>query len=186
MTQTKYEIKNAEFSNMAHLAARDLIYPKLFGVDKSQIEYDNGTLLNESEKGKILDGEMGVDRIVRVSCKTLSGKITFTVQERFRRPMYSGFKDVTITEWNHTSNTPSELYKINAGIFLYAFFDENTNSFLDGIAFSVTNALVGITKKTLPFSPPRMNKKQQTFIGIKYKALLDAGCALWYQNVDVK
>ncbi|NCB47710.1 hypothetical protein EOM81_11920 [bacterium] len=185
MTVTKYDKINASFSDAAHLAARELIYPKIFKIDADKIRYEKDTLLHESERGKILDGEMGVDRIVKIACPTLSGELIFTVQERFRRPAYQSFQDVTITEWNHASNLPSELYKINAGIFLYAFYDQSKKTFTDGIAFSTTNALLNIANGGIKFNGPFMNKKQQTFIGITYREIERANCMLWrYAKAD--
>ncbi|MFW6025147.1 MAG: hypothetical protein ACOCRX_02285, partial [Candidatus Woesearchaeota archaeon] len=87
MPQTKYEEKNGLFSNRAHQAARRLLYPLIF--PSSALEFEAETLLHESKRGQILDGEMAVDRVVRVKRANLHKGLNFTIQERFRRPQYA-------------------------------------------------------------------------------------------------
>jgi hypothetical protein len=59
-----------------------------------------------------------------VTTHGLRAPLGFTIQERFRRPRYAEFQDLTLTEWNGNSNLPSELYKIRAGMFLYGYYSE--------------------------------------------------------------
>lgn len=137
MARTLYEQDNADFSNRAHMRARDVLYPRIFNVRRERLQFED-TLLAQSDRAKILDGEMGVDRIVRVTIHNLHAPLMFTVQERFRRPEFAKYQDMTVTEWNHASNSPSELYKINAGLFVYGYFDERSGRFPDAIVISVT------------------------------------------------
>ncbi len=130
--------------------------------------------LNQGEMGKILDGEMGVDRIVNVTTKSLLAPIVFTVQERFRRPQFAKYQDLTITEWNHVSGMPSELYKINAGLFLYGYYDMNRKVFVDAICVTVPDLLLAIVTDEIKYEK-RRNKKQQTFFTFKFEDLIDVG-----------
>jgi hypothetical protein len=175
MAQTLYQVENAKFSNIAHKAARNQIYPLIFKT--TNLEFED-TLLAMGERERILDGEMGVDRIVKVSVKTLHAPLIFTVQERFRRPEFAKYKDLTITEWNNASNLPSELYKINAGIFLYGYFDENSDRFLDAIAINVTDLLLVITRQKIKFDF-QMNKKQQSFFAFSFDDLKSSGVVVY-------
>jgi len=176
MAKTLYQPENAKFSEIAHKAARKQIYPLIFKTHNLEFE---DTLLQTSDRGRILDGEMGVDRIVEVSVKTLHAPLVFTVQERFRRPEFVKYKDLTITEWNHASNLPSELYKINAGIFLYGYYDENEKRFIDAIAINVTDLLLVIAREKIYFTP-KLNKKQQSFLAFSFASLKKSGVVVFW------
>jgi len=137
------------------------------------------TLLAMSERAQILDGEMGVDRIVRVKIHNLPAPLVFTVQERFRRPEFAKYQDLTVTEWNHASNLPSELYKINAGLFLYGYFDERITVFVDAIAIGVTDMLLAIATRRLRYDR-RWNKKRQTFLTLRFDDMEKAGIVRYW------
>ena len=173
MARTLYEQDNADFSNRAHMRARDVLYPRIFNVRRERLQFED-TLLAQSDRAKILDGEMGVDRIVRVTIHNLHAPLMFTVQERFRRPEFAKYQDMTVTEWNHASNLPSELYKINAGLFLYGYFDERTSVFVDAIAIGVTDMLLAIATRRLRYDR-RWNKKRQTFLTLRFDDMERAG-----------
>ena len=173
MARTLYEQDNADFSNRAHMRARDVLYPRIFNVRRERLQFED-TLLAQSDRAKILDGEMGVDRIVRVTIHNLPAPLMFTVQERFRRPEFAKYQDMTVTEWNHASNLPSELYKINAGLFLYGYFDERTSVFVDAIAIGVTDMLLAIATRRLRYDR-RWNKKRQTFLTLRFDDMERAG-----------
>ena len=173
MARTLYEQDNADFSNRAHMRARDVLYPRIFNARRERLAFED-TLLAQSERTAILDGEMGVDRIVRVTVHNLPAPLVFTVQERFRRPEFAKYQDLTVTEWNHASNLPSELYKINAGLFLYGYFDERTSVFVDAIAIGVTDMLLAIATRRLRYDR-RWNKKRQTFLTLRFDDMERAG-----------
>lgn len=173
MARTLYEQDNADFSNRAHMRARDVLYPRIFNVRRERLQFED-TLLAQSDRAAILDGEMGVDRIVHVTVHNLPAPLMFTVQERFRRPEFAKYQDMTVTEWNHASNLPSELYKINAGLFLYGYFDERTSVFVDAIAIGVTDMLLAIATRRLRYNR-RWNKKRQTFLTLRFDDMERAG-----------
>lgn len=173
MARTLYEQVNADFSNRAHLRARDVLYPRIFCAHRERLEFED-TLLAQGDRAAILDGEMGVDRIVRVTIHNLPAPLVFTVQERFRRPEFAKYQDMTVTEWNHASNLPSELYKINAGLFVYGYFDEHCGEFLDAIAIGVTDMLLAIATRRLRYER-RWNKKMQTFLTLRFSDMEEAG-----------
>lgn len=170
---TPYSERNQQFSDAAHIAARSMIYPHIFdGCEEITFET---TSLGKSEKSTILDGEMAIDRIVRAHSSFLKRPVEVTVQERFRRPRFARFRDLTITEWNHKYNLPSELYKLNAGLFVYGYFDIAQNLFADWIAVSTADTIRKIASKQLPYDRRRNPRSDQTFIVIKFDALREAG-----------
>lgn len=162
---TPYSSTNQRFSDAGHLAAQAMIYPQLFATEQENLSFET-TSLSTSEKNRILDGEMATDRIVRVTVEYLRNPIQFTIQERFRRAQYASFQDITVTEWNCTTDLPSELYKLNSGIFVYGYFDQATNNFVDWVAFNTVGLLHAIVTGKAPLSSgynPRSNQDFYTF-----------------------
>ena len=178
---TPFEQHNQDFSDKAHAAAQSLVYPKLFGCEASQLKFDSASVGDGGEKA-ILDGQMAVDRLVDVEVNKLRHPVRFTVQERFRRPEFGKYKDMTITEWNHASNQPSELYKIKSGIFLYGYFYEEDVRFGEVIAVNVAGLLMAVTTHRLAYEK-RRNRKRQDFICVTFDALHDAGVVMLHQSV---
>ncbi len=163
---TPFSQRDFDYSYKAHVRAQTDIYPLLFKTDRQHLEF---TALPE-DQARTLDGDMGTDRIVEVTVHNLRAPLTFLVQERFRRPNKYGLPDITITEWNHSSNLPSELYKIKAGLFLYAGYNEQADQFTEAIVLSVCPMLVHLAQGNLSFTR-HLNKKNQTFIAILISAL---------------
>lgn len=174
---TPYSHRNQDFSNKAHARAQLSVYPLLFKTHAECLTFE---ALPE-EQAMTLDGDMGTDRLVKVSVHGLMAPLTFLVQERFRRPENAQFDDVTVTEWNHNSNLPSELYKIKAGLFLYGKYDEQFDRFTEATAFSVCPMLLHIATGKLAFER-RRNRKNQTFICIKRAALDNLGLIHFHQT----
>lgn len=180
MASTPYSKDNKAFSDEAHMAARTLIYPHLFQAEAANITYEQQGEITTPRWGA-LDGDMSIDRIIKVSVNRLRHPVTFTVQERFRNTWYSHKQDITITEWNNNSNLPSELYKIQANLFLYAYYGMGV--FVDAICVNVTDLLMAITRQTVDFSDHPNTRTNQMFIGLKFDALHKAGLVVYRQKV---
>lgn len=170
---TVFEQHNQDFSDRAHLSAQARLYPVLFQCDADRLSFETASVAHGGESA-ILDGKMAVDRIVNVTVEGLEAPIKHTVQERFRRPEYSQFRDITITEWNKASNQPSELYKMQCGIFVYGYFYESLGVFSEAIAVNVPEFLVAMGAGKIKYGK-RENKKRQTFLTFSFDALHDAG-----------
>jgi hypothetical protein len=173
---TRFEQHNQDFSDKAHAAAQSLVYPRLFKCDESRLKFDSASVSDGGEKA-ILDGQMAVDRLVKVTVDGLRHPIQHTVQERFRRPGYRNYRDITITEWNHASNQPSELYKIKCGIFTYGYYYEDEGRFGDVIAVDVSAFLMAMTTGAITYAK-KTNRKKQDFICVSFDALHEAGVVL--------
>ena len=189
---TPYSENNQLFSDEAHLAAQNSIYPILFNVPRKLLRFTT-TSLSVGEKEKILDGEMAIDRLVSVKNQWFKAEIEFTIQERFRKPEFLKYQDVTITEWNQETNVKSELFKLNAGIFLYGYFDRESKNFLDWIAFDTAHLLYRLVIKKPNIKTWRQAKKDkdknciirgynprshQSFLNFKFEHLEKAGLIL--------
>lgn len=179
--RTPFSQTNQAFSNAAHEAAKSLVYPELFNCDPCDITFDT-TSVADGGQNAILDGQMAVDRLVHVTAKKLSGKITHTIQERFRRERYSSFRDITITEYNHASGQQSELYKIKSGIFVYGYFFPDREQFGEVIAVDVSRLLMAISEERIRFKKEDNRRSQQTFITLKFDDLHDSNVVVWHRG----
>ena len=98
------------------------------------------------------------------------------MQERFRRKEFAKYQDVTITEWNTSSDLKGEIYKLYAGIFVYGYFDQENNEFIDWIAINTNSLLHRLVIRQpridLSFNP----RSQQTFYTFKFVDLYKSGC----------
>lgn len=179
MVSTIYQPENAEFSNACHALARQIFYPKMFGVEADQIVYEESTLLADGPRGKILDGELGIDRLLHCNVEGLMGQTVFAVQERFRRHSYSKYRDITVTEWNYASNQPSELSKVNAGIFVYGYANESVTDFIEIVAVNTPSLIHAVTSGNINFKKER-NKKHQSFLSFKFIELYRKNAIMYH------
>jgi hypothetical protein len=177
---TRFEQHNQDFSNKAHAAAQSLVYPQLFGCEREMMTFDSASVSDGGEKA-ILDGQMAVDRLVKVTVSGFRQPIEYTVQERFRRHRYSAYRDITITEFNHASGKPSELYKIKCDVMTYGYYHDHENTFGEVIAINVAAFKLSLTRGEISYSRKR-NPKQQDFICIDFDDLNAAGVVLAHLN----
>jgi hypothetical protein len=155
MGATKFEQVNADFSDVAHKAALLKIYPLFFGRDFKC----ESTSLYKSDQYSFLDGEKKIDRLFHFEDKVNGEAITISIQERFRRPKHRKYRDITVTEFNHDSGKPSELYGIEA--------------MADLLRLIVDGSL----------SPHRNeNRKNQTFLCYKIDKLISLGCVVFHSR----
>lgn len=166
MPKTIFEQQNAAFSDLAHESALNDIYPKIF---KSRFSCES-TSLYKSREYEFLDGEKKIDRIFRF--QTSSGSdLKITVQERFRRPEFYRYRDITLTEYNFNSGINSEVYEIEAMYFLYAYYNPKTRRFGEIILINVADLILALVNKRIAFTR-KFNKKNQSFLIFKFEDLI--------------
>jgi len=113
--------------------------------------------------------------------------LEFLVQERFRKPKYSNYRDITITEWNTITNLPSELYKLNAGLFVYGYADNwpNPSDFIEVVVVDTARMIINIIRDDFICGLEENPRTEQTFITIPFVLLFDAGCVVsTYRRLD--
>lgn len=175
--KTQYSNINQIFTDEAHLAAQEKIYPCLFNTTKRNMKFIT-TSLSGGGKDRVLDGDMAIDRIIKVKVDWFRAPLEFTVQERFRRHHYAKFKDLTITEWNEATDLKSELFKLNAGIFLYGYYLQEKMEFVDWIAINTVGLLLRIAARRPRIKRETNKRSQQTFLTFKFDDLHRAGLVL--------
>lgn len=181
--KTPYSKERAAFSESAHLAAQRIVYPQLFVAKSDDLTFEN-TNVSTGARGRILDGQMGIDRVISVTVRNLSAPLTFPVQERFRGPQFESKQDVTVTEWNFISNLPSELFKISAGFFVYGYYDESLRAFGEVVAIDVPYFLLRLAQGELKYGRgikknKRTGEKEQSFLTFKFDDLESAGALIF-------
>lgn len=175
--RTLHEPKNQAFSDAAHEAAKEIIYPYWFehqGVSFERTKVEHGGM------HRVFDGEMAIDVIVRMNIPGFNYPFEYTVQERFRRMPYAKYEDVTITEWNSASNMPSELYKIKANYILYGYFDDSCGLFHSWYLITTTSLLDDVRRGKVRVRR-EINKKGQHFIAIPIEDLMKTTAVNIYQ-----
>ena len=167
--KTPYSPIRGARSVSAHMVARECLYPDFFNTFPDSLSYEMMSDFDDI-RHKILDGEFGVDVKIKVPVYGLNAPLQFLIQERWQNPRHLTKKKATITEWNHISNTPSELHKISAGYFTYGIYDENKKVILEAIIFNVASLLRIITLDSLEYER-NFNEKKQSYLAISYEEL---------------
>lgn len=170
-TRTNFSTSNQSFSDSAHDAAVRLVYPHLFGVDPQHIEVTDTTLTGATtqerrQRAQFLDGEMGIDKVLFVNYGTFSAPLPHTVQERFRRPDFAKFRDITFTEWNEDTDKPSEMQKNCSQWFVYGYYDQERDNFLEVVACPTPTLVHALGSNQLRFTRQRNPRSNQPFVCI--------------------
>jgi hypothetical protein len=165
MANTPYSEENQEFSNQAHLCARREVYPLLFNVPATHLNYPDHPQAQER------DYWQGIDRTVEVQTPGLRGNLRFSVQERFRRPQYAPYRDMTITEYNQRSHQLGELYKMEAWLFVYGYYVPQQDRFIEVIACWVPQLMLNIARGTIRGNKRDNPRSSQPFKYFKFEDL---------------
>lgn len=195
MLSTPYSDANQEFSAKAHELAKVNVYPQLFGTTDLEFAYPGG---KTDELSRLYDCGMNVDVITKVSVPLLKGRLPFLLQERFRDKSALGYSDITITEWNPGSNTPSELYKMTAGFFVYGITNGETATTKDRETqrevrvitkhptqllrvevVDVAQLYLALAQRRIRWSRRRNKRSGQPFIALPVQELENAGVIIW-------
>lgn len=134
--KTIFHADRAAFSRRAHKAAEAQIYKTAFG------EY----VSIESAVGSDDDLKSGIDYRIRVYSRSVAEPIQFTVQERWRRPRASRFREITMTEYDIQTRSYGEMYKIAADFLMYGYYNEKKRAFGEVIIVPVSALLLLLAK----------------------------------------
>lgn len=165
--KTAFSQKRMDFTKRAHLAAQTQFYPKM---------YPRGVEFTDTVN-TVRDLEYAIDCQLAITIKDLRAPISLAVQERFRQPSEMHWGDITVTEWNLASNQPSELHKLGAQMFVYGFYDEDVDHIDLAVAVDVGLMQWALANGELEYE--RRNRGDQSFLGIKYAALMSLGAVLF-------
>lgn len=194
---TDFSLENAEFTKKAHNAAKRWIYPYIFNTTPQYITYEETVLKDGDERSKILDCEMAVDYKVFVKVEDLHSSLSFTVQERFRKPKHQHYQDLTITEYNNSTKQLSELYKLSGGMFVYGYYDEPKDKIIQSIAISSSSLLTILTRSlnntlmktnlpTIKYKKEYNPRSHQDFITVRFNELRKNNLLLYDSHPPTK
>ena len=151
--RTTFSAERMEYTKRAHLAAREQFYPAMFSHLPIRFEDTVGT---------VRDLKYAIDCQLAVKVAGLGAPLRFSVQERWRRPTYRHFGDVSITERNLASGEPSELHKFGAQLFVYGFYDDRTARIEAAVALRAVVMLRQLALGRLEYG--RRARIDQTFL----------------------
>lgn len=171
---TPYDKGNASFSERAHLAAQRQVYPGWF---REPVTFEDCV-------GTKRDLAYAIDRQLAVTVPDLRAPLRLSVQERFRRPRYQGWGDITITEWNLISGQPSELHKLAAQLFVYGFYDPTADVILEARAFNVARILIAISNGEVHWDREQRAGRDQSFISLQIRDLVKIGAEVFAYTND--
>lgn len=188
---------NIEFTKKAHNSATRWVYPYVFNTTPHYIIYEETILKEGDERSKILDGEMAVDYKAYVKIEGLHSPLSFTIQERFRKPVFQKYQDLTITEYNNLTKQISELYKLSGGLFVYGYYDEKIDKILQSIVISSTpfltilarslnNTLMKTNLPIINYAKEYNPRSHQDFITIRFNELRKHNLLLYDSHPPLK
>lgn len=176
---TSFSAGNFSFSSKAHLAAERQFYPKL---------WPGATISFLDTTKAVEDLVYAVDCIAEVSLPDPDARapIKFYIQERWRKPSYRKFTDMTVTEWNLRTNQPSELHKLAAQLFVYGFYDESTDMIVEGYAVDICRMQHCNARGELKYERRRRSSGDQSFIAIELDHLQEIQALMFDLNKCVE
>lgn len=171
MSKTPHSSENQAFTDSAHRLAREQVYPRLFRVPAENIFY----LKADKAINEFLDTRMGIDRSMRVKYRSMPAPFLITTQERFRKPRYQDFQDITVTLWNHISDLPGEMFKLACHFFVYGFYDEKHNRLVEVIVLHAHLLVECVAMCKLTYTTQDNPRSGQTFACFKIDDLKRVG-----------
>jgi hypothetical protein len=178
MSRTEFNKDNKDFTERAHHAAREQVYPHLFTRDPD-IEFENVDR-GGSDVHDILDQQLGVDVRLHVEVPQLGQPVPIHVQERFRRPEYRDFQDITITKFNNASGKESEISKIAAQYLIYGYFEGTLNEVQEAVCVNIPVLLRRIAAGCVDYGDENSNDKKQDFVDITFDELDRVGALAFH------
>jgi len=175
---TRFDDVKKDFTDRAHEAAREQVYPHLFASDIDELKIENVTS-GQSPEHDVLDQRLAVDVIVRASPPHFQQSVPVYVQERFRRPKYRHHQDITITKFNNESGKESEFSKIAAQQFIYGYYEPALNEIQEAICVNTMVLLRQIVDGEIG-TGENQNEKKQDFITVTFEELREAGATAFH------
>ncbi len=166
---TFYNKENAGFSTYAHKFAKRDIYPILFPGCKIEVDHVDGSIDDLEDK---------IDVYVKVAKEGFKQEFVFAIQERWRKPQFSRYRDITLTEYNHDTKKPVEFYNGKMQFFLYGYFDPEKERFGEVVFIDVAALRHKICTGEIDYQI-NYNDKNQSFACFKFDHLSVTGCIEW-------
>lgn len=171
--KTTFSPERMERTKRAHLAAQQQFYAPMF---------EHRPMAFEDTVGTVRDMEYAIDCQLAVEVPDLRAPLRFSVQERWRGPEFMRYGDITITEWNTASGEPSELHKLGAQLFVYGFYDPETDRIIAGVALDTQVILRRLATGGLPYT--RRSRIDQSFLAFGLTTLETVGAVVFKYRAE--
>jgi len=158
---TPFDRENMDFSLAARTYAKEHVYPDAFG---------EGTVVDTSDT--LVDYEQGCDLIWLSDDGT-----TTSIQERFRRPKYAKYREVTATMLNEATGRKGDFFKLHADYYCYGYFDRD-NGFEELVIVDVDKLKTGAIEPDEQYFP----RKQQRFFCWPFDELLERDYHIYHER----
>lgn len=178
MSRTPFDEGNKAFTERAHEMAREQVYPHLF-PGSAEVEFESVDR-GGSDIHDILDRQLGVDVRIHVNVPRLGQPVPMHIQERFRKPEYRDFQDVTITKFNNKSGERSEVSKIAAQWLIYGYYEDTLREVQEAVCVNIPVLLRRIAAGEIEYEDKSENEKQQEFINIGFSELDRVGALAFH------
>lgn len=175
----EFDPSRMSFTDAAHRAALDQVYPLVFEGLSYRIEDVAAKEGNRNARTEALDFYLGIDSVVHFNNPGIEPMI-LTVQERFRQPEFQPYQDITITAGNNKTHQDGESKKLAAQLFLYGYYSQAENRVLDAIAVDVTTLVMALQRGEIKATRQNGNHKEQPFIAIEFSALDRCKAVAWH------
>lgn len=181
MVRTKFDVEHSKFSENAHQAAVEQVYPDVFTDAPEDTVVVKSPSHLASEEDKQLDLRYKIDRVFEAEFDDFRGNVPITVQERFRNPEYRRYRDLTITEYNVQSDAESELHGILANLFVYGYYDEDEDEIVEAIVVNIPTLFLALANRDIDYRR-NTNPKNQDFISFRFEDLHAIGAVIYHYN----
>src|SRR5947209_9319514 len=168
MSYTPFSDEQYNQSLNIHQKERNNIYPLIYGVRKENVSYDDD--MPEYIK-KIQDYEKARDVTFKVKYPLWEYPVNYSSQFRIREIDAQKFQDLTITLKNPDSNSPGELFKLQADVFPYGYQDQNGERLIELLVADCPKLRNGIINDTLQYEIRYNPRSHQPFVAIKFAEL---------------
>lgn len=120
--------------------------------------------------GTQADKRRGIDKVLWTPKRNL------TVQERFRKPKFAHFRQLTATDSNK-ADVEGDFHKLQAQIYAYGYF--TGSDFIEAILVDAQRLKKLHYAGELPHEKTEYRRKKQTILAWDFDALKDAGLILY-------
>lgn len=173
---TPFDKHNYDYSEYASRVAERTIYKSL--VDKLHPRHQGFSLLDMG--GTQADFQEGLDKVLEVR---LSDRIVeYRVQERFRRPSYAKYRQLTATDANLMTGQTGDLHKLDVDFYVYGYLNIDL-SWEEAVVVDARRFVRLHREGILQPEDVRLYKrKQQRIFAFSFHKLDQAGCIVWHSR----
>lgn len=172
---TPFDKHNYDFSDKCHEVAVKVLYPKLataFGQTSESLSFADRGQLKE-------DFNQGIDRVMEFDTGA-----SMSIQERFRRPSYAHYREVTATDANHATGRAGDFHKLTADLYAYGYINEDGTGFVEAVIVDVPTLKECYRSGLIAPGRNYYWRKKQTILSFPFEKLLEHNAVVLHLQRD--